>query len=125
MKILDCGHETKSESSAGYGHYDGKTFCYECCAKLDKEVMRKHGKISLYLTLPEKMVTYTLLGDRAYVTNWPSTLKFNVIRAVKGRHNIAGSRYDVWFQFDGAIWHGVQYGECTQLVHCKRTKTKV
>jgi hypothetical protein len=40
-----------------------------------------------------------------------------------GRHNIAGVRYDVWFRGpDGHVWWGVQYGDMTQICHCKRTK---
>jgi hypothetical protein len=29
-----------------------------------------------------------------------------------------------WFRFEGHIWHAVQYGEWTQIAHCRRTKEK-
>lgn len=61
-------------------------------------------------------------GDTA--SNWPHTLVFRAHGQV-GRHNIAGKRYDVWFNGpDGYEWHGVTYGDWTQLCHCKRTKRK-
>ena len=71
--------------------------------------MTEHGRIMLYLSNGEVM-------------NWPGTLRFPA-HVRKGRHNIAGSRYDVWFAGpDGFQWHGVQYGDNTQICHCKRTK---
>ena len=40
--------------------------------------------------------------------------------------DIAGKRLDVWFYGpDGYIWHGVQYGDNTQIVHCKRSSERV
>lgn len=56
--------------------------------------------------------------------NWPGSLEFRCWTRT-GNHNIARTRYDVWFYGpDGYIWYGVTYGEDTQLCHCKRTKKK-
>jgi hypothetical protein len=101
----------QTEGGTGYALQDnGAPVCYACCAELDKEYMREHGKISLYL------------ADRD-VTNWPGSLRFPVWSIKKSPHNIARWRYDAWFNGpDGHVWHGVQYGENTQLIHCKRTK---
>jgi hypothetical protein len=113
VKILDCGHEPSEHESftTGYGtDKNGKTYCYDCCAKSDMEVMRKYKAIDLYLS-----------GE--YVTNWPGSLKIKVGYQRKGKHNIAGSRVDVWFTFEGTQWHGVQYGEWTQICHCKQIKS--
>jgi hypothetical protein len=88
--------------------------CYECCATRDKETMRSTGKATLYLT-------YNDGARRGYVKNWPGTLCF-LGQVSKSRHNISRTRYDVWFMFEGRVWHGVQYGENTQICHCKRTK---
>ena len=74
--------------------------------------MRQHGRITLYLAKHD---------DKYEVTNWPSSLRLKASVKV-GNHNIAGSRYDTWFNFEGVVWHGVCYGENTQLCHCKRTK---
>jgi len=92
---------------------NGHKVCYQCCAVADKQRMEKAGSATLYL------VTDT----RPQVMNWPGTLRFNVINGTSGRHNIAGRRFDVWFHGpDGYVWHGTQYGESTQLCHCRRTK---
>jgi hypothetical protein len=121
--ILECGHEPSehSEFTTGYGvkKVDGKDFrcCYECCAKDDRDSMLSSGRATLYLT-----------GNRAdgyKVTNWPGSLSFPVHYAKHGRHNIARSRVDVYFVGpDGNTWHGVQYGENTQICHCRRTKAR-
>ncbi len=115
-ELLDCGHPASehSEITTGYGRDEnGKTFCYACCAEGDKQYMREHGKITLYLVNR---------NGKYFVTNWPSSLEFKVTGFSKGFHNIARTRYDVWFTFEGQNWHGVQYGDMTQICHCKRVK---
>jgi len=115
--ILDCGHKPSPHSNitGGYGEdAQGKTSCYECCAKSDIEYMDKEGKIMLYLCTDNHK-------DR--VTNWPNSLSFPVKHFTVGHHNFAGVRYDVWFEdHNGRQWHGVQYGDNTQICHCKRSK---
>ena len=116
ITTLDCGHELVKDhsSSAGYGtNGDGIKLCYNCCAEQDKAFMREHGKNTLYLTKDEK-------GWK--VTNWPGTLVFRPHYVKKGWHNIAGSRHDAWFTFEGHVWHAVQYGEWSDIARCKRTK---
>lgn len=114
---LDCGHEpsTHSQYDTGYGtDANGKTACYECCAEHEKQAMRDIGKATLYLTGND---------SKGYeVTDWPGLLRLNPYRVTHGRHNIAGTRTDAWFNFEGKPWHCVQYGEWTQIAHCKRTK---
>lgn len=57
------------------------------------------------------------------VTNWPGSLSFRTGYIRKGRHNFAGTRYDTWFTGpDEKTWHAVQYGENTQIAHCRRVK---
>jgi hypothetical protein len=81
------------------------------------------GSLPLYLT--RKSIHKPNDGTWA-VTNWPNTLSFPVQRITHDGHNIAGKRYDVWFYGpDGYVWHGVQYGETTQIVHCKRSSERV
>ena len=122
--ICDCGHEESPHESitSGYGKDEnGKTFCYACCAERDKAQMIRDGKTSLYLT---HEAFYPLHGNYTdgTIQNWPNNLTFPC-RVKKGQHNIAGSRYDAWFIGpDGNKWHGVQYGEWTQIIHCKRMK---
>lgn len=103
----------KSDITTGYGVVDGdKKHCFECCGETDREYMVANGKMTLYLDTKARTVG-----------NWPGTLKFNVGTINKGYHNIARVRYDFWFPGpDGKTWHGVQYGDWTQIAHCKRTK---
>lgn len=116
MGLLECGHAESphSEITRGYGKDDqGNRYCYDCCAARDRQAMRDDGRITLYLT-----------GNDAsgwYIVNWPASLKFKAY-VKTGRHNIARVRYDAWFNFEGAQWHGVQYGDNTQIIHCNRTK---
>lgn len=99
----------------GYGYdSDHNPICYECCGKRDRAHMLKEGRITLYLTTDRH-------GD-CRVSNWPNTLSFKGGYKV-GRHNFSGKRYDVWFHGpEGTKWHGVTYGDNTQLCHCKRLK---
>ena len=114
----------KSDSTTGYASKrNGHKVCFECCAVVDKQYMDKYGKINLCLTLNPKALGLCQ-PHMHHVSNWPGTLKFSLVQHSKGRHNIAGSRNDVWFHdAHGRTWHGVQYGEWTQVVHCKRLKT--
>lgn len=94
----------------GYAMYDTKKICYECVAIHDKRYMNQHGKIILYY-------------DGRKITNWPCSLVFMATKYKEGKHNIASKRIDVWFRGpSNDIWHGVQYGNNTQLLHCKRVK---
>ena len=112
--------KSKNSFTSGYGLNDkNEKVCYNCCAERDKEYMREHGKNTLYLVKTTKQET----GLPFYhITNWPGSLSFDITNRRVGRHNIAGVRYDVWFVFEGFYWHGVTYGDNTQLCHCKRTK---
>ena len=117
-----CNKEINHESdfSTGYGRDDqNNKICYQCCGELDLEYMLQHEKITLYLNL-DKQIGNLFEGR---VTNWPGTISAKV-RGRTGRHNIAGVRYDVYFAFDGRVWHGVTYGDNTQICHCKKTKSE-
>lgn len=121
-----CGRSiTPAANSSGHGiDGNGAAVCYACCAELDKAQMRETGKAILYLT----MLQY---GDRtfppraSFVSNWPGSLRIDCTSITRGRHNIAGVRYDVWFVFEGYYWHGITYGDNTQLCHCRKTKQMV
>lgn len=125
-----CGQvkpvQTSCGTGYGYDSYgdDAKPVCYSCCAEQDKQWMVEHGRIALYLTCEPASKARTPSGRKTAgeVTNWPGTLRFKC-HTRYGRHNIAGVRYDVWFNGpDGYEWHGVTYGNYTQVCHCRRTK---
>jgi len=106
----------ENDGGAGYAIDDaGNLVCYKCCAVEDKERMREHGRIALYLTFN---------GAKWIVSNWPGTLKLSVQRFKEGDHNMTGFRRDVWFDFEGYQWHGVQYGRNSEVCYCRKTKNK-
>lgn len=123
----DCGQvkPVGTSGGTGYGYAehadnpDAKPICYECCGKREKALMIETGRATLYFT-PIKDAHW----NKCKVTDWPGTLEFIGGYSI-GRHNMAGKRYDVHFKGpDGAQWHGVTYGDNTQICHCKRTKAK-
>ena len=120
----DCG-QTKpihTTGGTGFGQDDeGNIFCYSCCARRECASMKETGRATLYLSYQD---VDNSRFRRYRVGNWTGDLEFNAsVRT--GRHNIAGVRYDAWFKGpDGYEWHGVTYGDNTQLCHCKRTKRK-
>ena len=124
--ILDCGHEPSkcADITNGYGiTSDGKKHCYDCVAKIDRDSMTETGRATLYLT-QENSGLRPPSGSHghAQVCNWPGSLSYRAY-VKRGRHNIAGVRYDVWFRdHENRQWHGVQYGDNTQICHCKRIK---
>lgn len=126
-ETLDCGHQISAHSDYTTGYATdtkGKKICYECCAKADRAQMKEHGKIWLYLSEYNTPQGKYLTNYK--VTNWPGSLVFNIHRIKTGRHNIARVRYDVWFIGpDRHWWHGVQYGDNTQICRCERTKEKL
>lgn len=110
---------------------NGLEVCYPCCGARDHKAMIETGKATLYLSFddwgPYKPNMSRFIGFRyvpAKITNWPGTLAFNTGAVKYGRHNMARNRYDVWFMGpDGREWHGVTYGDNTQICHCKRGRS--
>jgi len=124
-KCADCGKRLPKPPHTGPTGYavvtaTGKHICYACGAKRSMIELRAsgHSKIlPLCLTISHEVPIE--------VSNWPGTLRFKVLEFHRGRHNIAGTRIDVRFNGpDGHRWHGVQYGEWTQIVHCRRLKIR-
>ena len=115
--ILDCGHKPSKHDTftTGYGYdKDKKTFCYDCCAKNEAQYMRESKRVVLYLVNNDKEVT-----------DWPGHLRFNVTHKSTGKHNFGIKRTDIWFVFENHYWHGIHYGENSDLVYCKQTKQTV
>jgi hypothetical protein len=94
----------------------GALVCYACAAKEEEKFMREYGRIALYLV--------GKVGEFE-VVNWSGTFRIPVKHSKRGEHNFAGTRRDVWFNFGGYEWHGVQYGEHSELCHCAKTNRKV
>lgn len=131
FQCFDCRQvlPVKSDGGTGYAtlHKLNEKVCYVCCAKRDRVDMRKTGRATLYLVKDREACKIAGDGlDRSEysVTNWPGTLSIRCPTPRKSRHNIARWRYDVWFSFEGETWHGVTYGDNTQICHCRRTKAR-
>jgi hypothetical protein len=141
FKCHECG-ETKpvlKEAVTGYGiDKDDNKVCYACCGKQDHEHMEKGLPICLYLSgdirpgQEDRTVGQTQLWNpgmqrtewvpKWILSNWPGSLEIPIYMVKVGRHNIARVRYDIWFRFAGHNWHGVMYGNDTQICHCKTIK---
>jgi hypothetical protein len=98
----------------GYGvSPEGKRYCFPCCGERDRASLVSDSRTVLYLD-----------SDARCVTNWPGTLRIPVFDFRVGRHNVAGKRYDFRFSGpDGALWSGVQYGDNTQIAHCRKLRS--
>ncbi len=121
MTICDrCGSRCEGAGiGSGYGRTtEGLHHCYPCCGEVDRERMKADGRATLYLARVNN-------GPNGFeLTNWPGTLRIPVRYSSTGRHNMARTRRDVYFTFEGREWHGTQYGENTQLCHCRAMKGK-
>lgn len=110
---------TEPDGGIGSGYAlddDGDIACYACCAKGEEKSMQENGLIDLFLLSND--------DDKREVINWPETLRLPVLRYKEGWHITAGIRRDVWFHFNGYVWHGVQYGDEVEICHCRKTKRK-
>ena len=116
----DCGRIIPIQTSGGTGYgmdADGHRICYRCIGENERCDLISAKRATLYLTLPK--------GDPegfGYVSNWPGSFRRRVLNVSTGRHNMAGKRYDVTFRHAGHTWRGTQYGDNTQIVHCRRVK---
>lgn len=110
----DIVHEDEVTTGYGLDSNDNKV-CFSCCAKQDYEYMLDHDKIVLCLVTDK--------NNKLEVINWPGTLRFPVVSSRKGKHNIARTQTTVYFRGpNGMNWIGRQYGENTQICHCRRIK---
>lgn len=127
-----CGNEIPPAQpgsiTTGYGiDAQGNKHCYACYAQIDREYMRESGRITLYLSIPAQLTRGVKSGritsPEIKISNWPGSLEFCTIGnyAKKSRNNWGVNRFDVWFIFEGYVWHGVNLGD-NQLLRCKRTK---
>ena len=107
---------------------EGRAVCYACCGLEDQAHIRANDRITLYLVqkadAPTRARGVLSPGDWE-VTNWPGSLRIPVSYIGRGAHNMARTRLDVNFTGpDGAQWHGVQYGNNSQVCHCRRLKVR-
>lgn len=131
--VLDTGG-----TGYGYASDTGEVRCYKCCAESERESMRSTGKTVAYITRKPDAGMEPLIARNSgrhkplgflvardwKVSDWPGELSLNVMRIKRSEHNWHNVyRLDVWFVFEGYIWHGVNLGD-NDLLRCKRTKTE-
>jgi len=67
-----------------------------------------------------RIALYLVKTDEGYrVGPWTDAKRWPVVRYRPGRHNMAGTRIDVWFKAAGADWWGRNTGD-SDIVHCRR-----
>lgn len=103
-------HECQKEVTS-FTDVDEHYICSSCATKQEEKAMKRDGKAILYLDESKP-------GWRAI--NWSGSLSFRIDYHRRGKHNIAKTRTDVWFTAFGENWWGVNYGENTQVLHCRR-----
>lgn len=126
-----CNEAKPVNASGGTGYAvnsEGGKVCYSCCADIDRARMLETGRATLYLS-PENRPTPTgvarYLNARGDVRNWPGTLRFPFSGLRVARHNIAGRVYTAYFTGpDGATWSARNYGEHSDIAHCRRLKSR-
>lgn len=116
--------ESPENGTSGYailsaGTFAGIRICYECAAVHELGRMLINGKATLYLVHD--------YNNKWHVGDWTSKLQFFVFEIRKSKHACFGgfqSRYDVWFDFLGYQWHGVQRGDNNTICRVSRTKKR-
>lgn len=128
-----CGKEypaqTTGGNTGGYGiDANNRKHCLPCCAEREKAHILENGKGTLYLVYEQEPRSASYCGwftpKNGKLTDWGGFLSIPINRIKRGGHNIAGCRYDVWFTFGGREWHGVTYGDNTQICHIRAIKSK-
>lgn len=120
--VADSPHTT------GYGiDQQGNKICYACCADRDRESMREHGRIDLYLSHVASAPTHNdTVCSNWKITNWPGSLVITSIHRVEHAYKpVFGRRMrrvTVWFTAgDGQTWRGDNVGD-SQILRCRRVK---
>jgi len=120
---LNCGHlpgdpiaiyDSGLAATTGYGEdSQGRKYCHECSAELDRKIMKRDGAIDLYLS--ER-------GNQLVISTWPGKVISQRVKAINSwRSNFGDTRIAVRFCFEGEIWSGQGSG-VGMILRCRRTK---
>jgi len=104
---------TKINPGYGVDNHDHK-ICLSCCGKLDAKKF-KNAKPG------DKLFAY-YNHETNTISNWPGTFEIKSVGHSHGRHNIARTRISVWFKYEGNCFHGIQYGEDSEILYVKCVK---
>ena len=129
MHCENCKRNVDKLHTVMWYDHQVRKLCTTCNEREEMKFMRKYGVVDLYLWYEVKDVKATPASTTSIRMNVPvgvgmwtsNDYVFPVIAWNTGKHNICGDRIDVWFRFDGEIWHGWNVGN-HDIVRCKRTK---
>ena len=129
-----CGKECIGDGvGTGYGkNRKGEKFCYECCGKNDLaelENLKIGERVCQYLHIENQIkgckyrggYCNSHWGESYEIRNWPGTLKIKAYGNI-GYHNMAYVQRNVWFNIGDKKYHGVQYGNDSEICYIKRIK---
>ncbi len=125
MIKLNCGHEATPNHTGldtGYGTYNDLTYCYPCCAEMEKLAMMEHGAAFLYWEKPRQYKWGD--SDIGALIDWPGNEIAKVTDITIRRHNMAGTVIYLWFEFEGRTWLGKHYPTAGDYVRCKVLRQK-
>lgn len=122
-KCSICGTELYSlpnSLASGYAIWSNEDgtdalFCYECAARMEKDVAKQTGKLFAY---------YTKTKDTGYcIATWAGwCLSGPVSKGLEYRSNFGDMRVPVWFSIDGEQWQGTYYKSAGDYVRARRVK---
>jgi len=110
-----CGKEKPVPNNGGTGYAsdeEGNKTCYDCCAIIDGEELAN-------MPIGGKTIQY---WNGKHITNWPGTLKIEPSYLRIGKHNIAGTRTSIWFEYAGNKFYACQMGGFNQIARIRRIK---
>ena len=116
-----CGLDVKTAAGDLFARHGktagGDSVCLECMTRVEGEWlanMPEGARFCLYLS--------DRRGRPAEVTNWLGTVRYPVASYRYGQHNMARSRWDVWFTLPSGrrVW-GVNIGD-NQILRCRVLK---
>ncbi len=106
-----CGIELQSQQFITDPY--GNKICYDCCAKMDREMLHEEDTALLFFD-----------KERHEVTNEPRTLRIPVDNYKEGKHRSAKTIITIWFSVDNTNWWGKVYGDKSNLAYCHKLQTQ-
>lgn len=120
VKCSECGKVCKPSNNGLFAGYatdkGGNKYCYECMAKKEEQTLQ-----DLPIGRTVRNMYLVIRNGNLFVQNFTGLLSIPIYRIRVGRHNIAGIRYDFWFEFHGNKYYGVRLGdvECAMVKRIK------
>jgi hypothetical protein len=105
-----CNRDDGIEDDIKYFYHDDLMVCESCITDIDKSEITGASIMNLYL-------------DGSRLSNGSNTFYVDIDIVKKSDNKMFGTRYDMWFKYDGKNWHGVKMGnDYFNVVKCKVKK---